>query len=132
RRRHLHSCPTRRSSDLASALIAAGMYELKDLLRIPLALAEDSVALAHDVTMGVLFSRGRALNSAEVKRLCVEINQAGDGVIGVSSILSPNCMLLLGQRDTVDRFQARIKERLPGAVSLRKNPHRWPPLHTPI
>jgi [acyl-carrier-protein] S-malonyltransferase len=116
----------------AAALIAAGMYEMKDLLRVPLALAEDSVALAEDVTMGVLFSRGPAIDMADVKRACVEISQRGDGVIGVSSILSPNAVLLLGQHDTVDRFKLSMAEWLPRAANLRKNPHRWPPLHTPI
>jgi [acyl-carrier-protein] S-malonyltransferase len=108
------------------------MYTLPDLLRVPLAMADDSVALARDVTMGVLFSRGRALDPVAVQRLCQEVNQLGDGVIGVSSILSPNCTLLLGQRGTIDQFAARMREQLAGAVALRKNPHRWPPLHTPI
>ena len=116
----------------ASALIAAGVYTLPDLLRVPLTMSDDSVDLARDVTMGVLFSRGRTLDAAAVKRLCLEINLGGDGVIGVSSIVSPNCMLLLGQRGTIDQFSARMRERLNGAVALRKNPNRWPPLHTPI
>jgi [acyl-carrier-protein] S-malonyltransferase len=115
----------------ASALIAAGSYGL-DLLKVPISLADDCVALAQDVTMGVLFSRGMALDSDAVNRLCLEINQEGKGVIGVSSVLSPNCSLLLGQGDTVDRFQAQIRNRLVGRVTLKKNPHRWPPLHTPI
>jgi [acyl-carrier-protein] S-malonyltransferase len=116
----------------ASALIATGMFPFRDLLRIPLALAEDSVALAADVTMGVLFSRGQALDGSAVRQLCLEINLLGDGAIGVSAILSPNCMLLLGQRGTIDQFQKRMRQQLTGAVVLRKNPHRWPPLHTSI
>src|SRR5262245_27154837 len=116
----------------AGAVIAAGMYEMKHLLQVPLALAEDSVALADDVTMGVLFSRGPALDMADVKHACVEITQRGDGVIGISSVLSPNAVLLLGQHDTVDRFKASMPEWLPRGANLRKNPHRWPPLHTPI
>jgi [acyl-carrier-protein] S-malonyltransferase len=115
-----------------SALIAAGVYGLADLLRVPLTLAGDAVALAGDVTMGVLFSRGAALDLAAVRHLCLEINQQGAGVIGVSSHLSPNCVLLLGQGGTVDRFAAGMRSRLAGPVALRKNPHRWPPLHTPI
>jgi [acyl-carrier-protein] S-malonyltransferase len=115
----------------ASALIAAGSFG-PDLLRVPIALAEDSVELARDVTMGVLFSRGSALDGDAIQRLCLEINQKGDGVVGVSTILSPNCSLLLGQRDTIDRFHAQLKDQFPPGVSLRKNPHRWPPLHTPI
>ena len=116
----------------ASALVAAGVFPLADLMRVPVALADDAVELARDVTMGVLFSRGPALDPAAVQRLCLEINQQGRGVIGVSSILSPNCSLLLGQRGTIDAFAARMRGQLAGAVALRKNPHRWPPLHTSI
>jgi [acyl-carrier-protein] S-malonyltransferase len=115
----------------ASALIAAGTFGL-DLLRVPIALADDCVELARDVTMGVLFSRGSALDGDAIQRLCIDINQKGDGVVGVSTILSPNCSLLLGQRGTIDQFQAQLRDRFPAGVSLRKNPHRWPPLHTPI
>ena len=116
----------------AAALVAAGVFALKDLLRVPLAFAVDCVELASDVTMGVLFSRGRVLELAAVQRLCLEINQQGGGVIGVSSVLSPNCFLLLGQRGTIDQFAAKMKERLGGPITLRKNPYRWPPLHTSI
>ncbi len=115
-----------------SALIAAGVYGLADLLRVPLALAADAADLAADVTMGVLFSRGTALDVPAVRHLCLEINQDGTGVIGVSAVLSPNCVLLLGQGGTVDRFAAGARARLAGPVAVRKNPHRWPPLHTPI
>src|SRR5262249_40262095 len=83
------------------ALIAAGVYELRDLLPIPISLAADSVALAHDVAMGILFSRRLALDLAEVRLVCHEINLVGKGVIGISTVLSPNCVLLLGQQDTV-------------------------------
>lgn len=116
----------------ASALIAAEMFEMKHLLHVPLALADDSVALADGVTMGVLFSRGPALDLDAVQRLCVEVNQIGEGTIGMSSILSPNCVLLLGQGTTLDHFQARMRERLSGVVTMRRNSNRWPPLHTPI
>jgi [acyl-carrier-protein] S-malonyltransferase len=116
----------------ASALIATGMYGRDDLLGVLLALADDSVALAADVTMGILFSRGPILDLAAVQRLCVEINQKGKGVIGVSACLSPNCVLLLGAQDTIERFRARMSERLPAPISLRKHGGRWPPMHTPI
>jgi [acyl-carrier-protein] S-malonyltransferase len=115
----------------AGLLIAAKMFGT-ELLRIPIALAADSVALAHDTTMGVLFSRGAALDASVVNRLCSEINQRGEGVIGVSTMLSPNCVLLLGQRETVDVFREHMKLNLPKGTTLRKNPHRWPPIHTSI
>ena len=43
-----------------AALIASGVYPMAELLRVPLSLSADCVALAHDVSMGVLFSRGPA------------------------------------------------------------------------
>jgi [acyl-carrier-protein] S-malonyltransferase len=116
----------------AAALIATGMYEMQHLLRVPLALADDAVALAHDVGLGVLFSRGPALDRIAVKRLCLEISNKGKGTVGVSTYLSPNAVLLLGQEDTLDRFKSAMRDVLPAQTQLRKNPRRWPPLHTPI
>lgn len=116
----------------AAALMATGVYAMEHLLAVPLALTGDTVALAQDVTMGVLFSRGPVLDLPRVKRLCLEINQEARGTIGISTFLSPNSLLLLGQRDAVDRFKARMRQALPEQTFLRKNPYRWPPLHTPI
>lgn len=116
----------------ASALIASGLYDYQDLLRVLLSLTDDSVALASDVTMGILFSRGPVLDLGAVKRLCVEIGQTGKGVVGISAHLSPNCVLLLGEGDTVERFRAQLGERFPAPIHLRKHGNRWPPLHTPI
>ena len=115
-----------------SALIASGMYEMKDLLSIPLAMSADSVELARDVTMGAVFSRGPALDVPEIQRLCRKVSEAGSGTIGMSTVLSPNCVLVLGQRDTVDQFRTLMRDRLGRTANLRKNPHRWPPIHTPI
>lgn len=115
-----------------SAIIAGGVMDLQHALRVPLALADDCVALAHDVTLGVLFSRGPAIDIDGVHRLCLRINTAGKGVIGVSSILAPNSLLLIGQAGTVDHFGELMPEWIPQKLHLRKNEHRWPPLHTPI
>ena len=115
-----------------AALIAGGVSPLEDALAIPLALAKDSVSLAKDVTLGVLFSSGPELSFDEVQKQCLLINQEGNGVIGVSTYLTPNSALLLGQSDTIDRFKRRISKVLPKKVYLRKNDLRWPPLHTPI
>ncbi len=95
-------------------------------------MAPVAVALSTGVTLGVLFSRGPLLDLDLVDRLCLEINLAGEGVIGMSSILSPNTVLLLGQRDTMDRFADRMHERFPARVYLRKNKEQWPPMHTSI
>lgn len=116
----------------ASALIAGGVYQMQHLLRPPLAFADDLAALGHDVGMGVLFSRGPALDELAVKRLCLTISNEGPGTIGLSAILSPNAMLVLGQGNTVDRFQAAMPDVLPTQTYLRRNKHRWPPMHTPI
>jgi [acyl-carrier-protein] S-malonyltransferase len=115
-----------------TALIAAKVYAIEDILPTPLLMADDCVALARDVSMGVLFSRGPELNLDAVRRLCQQINCEGQGMISVSSYLSPNTVLLMGQRDTVDRFKSRMHDVLPKPVHLRKNKNRWPPLHTPI
>lgn len=114
-----------------TALVASGVYQAEDILYPPLSMAKECIELARDCTMGVVFSRGPELSTDAVQRLLLEINMQGQGVIGISAFLSPNTILVLGQGDTVDRFKSQIKEKLPG-VHVRKNEHRWPPLHTPI
>ncbi|MBM4072520.1 MAG: ACP S-malonyltransferase [Planctomycetes bacterium] len=116
----------------SAALMAAGVYEMRDLLRVPLALANDCAALADDVTLGVFFSRGPVLDLDTVQRMCLEITQQGKGTIGVSTYLSPNSLLLLGQKEALGRFETLMHKIFPERVYLRRNPHRWPPLHTPI
>ena len=115
-----------------SALVAGGVYEMRDALKIPLAMANDCVKLAHDVVMGVVFSRGDAIPMNEIRRVCLEINLKGQGVIGISTILSPNSFLVLGTQDTVARFRKQVKTIQGCKIHLRLNDHRWPPLHTPI
>ena len=90
------------------------------------------IAARERATLAVLFTRSLAIDVAAVERICLEVNQEGRGVIGVSSYLAPNTVLLLGQGDTLDRFFARAKESLGVRIHLRKNDNRWPPLHTPI
>lgn len=115
-----------------AALICGGVYRLEDMLPPLLKMADDCVELAHDVTMGIVFSRGPALNLDAVHRLCLEINQRGRGVVSVSSYLSPNTVLLLGQGDTIDRFKEQMGRVLEGPIHLRKASGSWPPLHTSI
>ncbi|HEX3997096.1 MAG TPA: hypothetical protein VHX65_00930 [Pirellulales bacterium] len=115
-----------------SALVAGGAMNLADALRVPLAVSADCVELAAGTTLGVLFSRGPAVDGHAVERLCLRINQAGQGVIGISAFLSPNSLLLHGQGKTIDRFAELMPEWLPQRLHLRKNDHLWPPLHTPI
>ena len=115
-----------------SALVCGGVYEVGAVLPPLLALAKDASELARNVSMGVLFSRGPALDFAAVKLLCQQITNRGHGTIAISSYLSPNTGLLLGQGGTVDRFAKTMHDSLPAPVHLRKNPHHWPPMHTPI
>lgn len=115
-----------------TAVVAAGVFEMQDGLRLPLEVADDCVALAHDATMGVLFSRGPLLNFDEVRRLCLRINAEGHGVIGISAFLAPNTVLLMGQGETIDRFAREMHDVFPARVYLRKNHDKWPPVHTPI
>lgn len=115
-----------------TAMIVGGVYALDQLLPVPLELAPDCAELAADTTMGVLFTRGPVLDEEEVHRACRAISAEGRGLIGPSAFLSPNTALVLGQGDTLDRLDRSIKDHFPGRVMLRRNPNRWPPLHSPI
>lgn len=115
-----------------AALVCGGVYNLREVLPTLIGMAAEAAELARDVTMGVVFSRGKALDLEGVERLCLEITTQGRGVVAISSYLSPNTVLLLGQGDTVDRFKALMGRYLHGEVNLRKNKGVWPPLHTPI
>jgi [acyl-carrier-protein] S-malonyltransferase len=114
------------------AVTCAGVFDMHDVLRVPLAMAADSAALAENVTLGVLFSRGPSIDETDVGRLCRKITAEGNGTISFSAILSPNTYLLLGQSDTVVQFKDTMHEFLPDPAHVRMNPNRWPPLHTPI
>ncbi len=115
-----------------AAVACAGVMSPADAMRVPISLATDAAGLAHNTTMGVLFSRGPTIDETDVRRLCRQITAEGAGTIGISAILSPNTYLLLGQNETVGRFSATMHEALPTPVHLRLNPDRWPPLHTEI
>src|SRR5262249_59425772 len=92
------------------ALIAGGVYELNDLLPVLVRVAQESAPLAEGVTLGVLFSRGPVLDFDVVSRLCQEISQEGKGVIGISTYLSPNSLLVMGQGTAFTRFEAVVHE----------------------
>lgn len=115
-----------------TALVAGGTFVVEQVLPPLTAMADDCADLAHGVTMGILFSRGDQLPQAKVGQMCVEITSEGNGTLAVSSILSPNTVLLLGQGPTLDRFKARVPDELGKRTNLRKVDGLWPPLHTPI
>ncbi len=114
------------------AVVAGGVLDLTSALEVVLPLADDCVSLAEGATLGVLFTRSRELPLADVQKLCLEVNQEGRGVVGISAQLAPNTLLVIGQQDTLDRLIAWARETLPVRVHLRKNDHVWPPVHTPI
>lgn len=115
-----------------SALIYGGVFTIEQALPVPLAMAEDCAELALNTSMGIVFTRGPALPMPELERLCTAISSEGRGLIGPSAFLSPNTALVLGQDATLDRLESRLSEFLPIKVNLRRNPNRWPPLHTPL
>ena len=115
-----------------SALVAGGTFDMDAALRIPLALTPDCIALAHDVTLGILFSRKAVLPMHSVNRLCLQINSEGLGAMGISAYLAPNSVLLMGQDGTLERFKLRMKEAVDDSAHMRLHGGDWPPLHTPI
>lgn len=115
-----------------TALVATGVLNARAALEIPLRLADECAALAEGVTLGILFSRGPELPMDKVRRLCVRVNHAGEGVMGISSYLSPNSVLLMGQAATLERFRELMKDDLGSGIHLRKHQGQFPPLHTPI
>jgi [acyl-carrier-protein] S-malonyltransferase len=113
------------------AVCTSGAFAAEELVRVPLAMAADCADLARDAEMGVVFSRSGVIPENEVRRLCAEITRAGQGTIGISSILSPNTYLVIGQGYAVDHLKENLAQSIPNA-HLRINEHRWPPLHTQI
>lgn len=114
------------------ALALGGVFELDQLAQILFAMADDCAELAKNVTMGVVFSRGPGLSFEDVTRLCMKISSEGAGLISPSTHLAPNAILVLGENSTVQRFQEAIPDFFPERVNVRKNQHKWPPLHTPL
>ncbi len=115
-----------------AALVACGVYSIEAAIGPLVQLAEEAASLANDVTLGILFSRGPALGHEKIEQLCLQISNEGKGTIAVSTILSPDTVLLMGQGDTLDRFKERMVGVLPETTRLRKNRNKWPPIHTPI
>lgn len=115
-----------------TAVAANQMISASEAMEVPVALAYDCATLAHDVTMGILFSRTEAIDERKVVHLCESITAECRGVIGISAVLSPNTYLVLGQHDSLARFKAQMHVTLPQSSLLKEDPSLWPPLHTPI
>ncbi len=113
-------------------MIAGGVFTLEQLLPVPLGCCDDAAALAPEATLGVVFSRGPAIALKDVQDLCTAVSSEGRGMVGVSSYLSPNTVLLIGQGDTLDHVEKAIDGFLPPKTMLRRKSHKLPPLHTPL
>jgi len=114
------------------AMAAAGVWDLRAALKIPVALAPDCIALAEGATLGVIFSRAKELCLPELERAIIDVNLEGNGVVGLSTLLSPNSVILAGQGTTLDRVLDKLHAINNATVHLRKNEGAWPPMHTPI
>ncbi|GAA4420712.1 hypothetical protein [Bremerella cremea] len=115
-----------------TALVAAKCLSLEDALTIPLALSADIAKLAPTCTLAVLFCRRKTLSATLVHRVCQEVSAEGNGLVGISAVLSPNSLIVIGEADSATRVQQRLSGMLSDRVHLKKNPNRWPPMHTPI
>ncbi len=114
------------------AIAAAGLMEFDEAMSVPLTLAADCAALAEDCTMAIVFSRREKIAEDDLALICLEITSRGAGTIAISAVLSPNSYLVIGQGGAVDLLESQSRERLGKRVSIRRNPDKWPPLHTPI
>jgi [acyl-carrier-protein] S-malonyltransferase len=115
-----------------ASMVAGGVFTMEQLLPVPLLCADDCAELAEDAQMGILFSRGPVLTVKDVQALCTTVSAEGKGIVGVSSYLSPNTALVMGQGDTLARLEAAIPSFYPEKVMLRRKTHKLPPLHTPL
>jgi [acyl-carrier-protein] S-malonyltransferase len=115
-----------------AALVLGHTFRLDQLLPVPLRMAQDCAELAEETKMGILFTRAPVLPEDAVDQLCQAVSNEGKGMVAPSAWLSPNTALLLGQGDTLDRLEQKMRDYLPQKVMLRRNPNKWPPLHTPL
>lgn len=115
-----------------AALVAAGSLSVEDALKIPLELAEDCASLAPHCTLAVLFSRKQPLDSQQVLHACQEIGSRTGKLVGISSVLSPNSVIVIGEGETAAMLHELLNERTKDRLYLKKSPDQWPPMHTPI
>lgn len=109
----------------------AGFLTLEEAMQVPVALANDCAALCEGMELGVLFSRKRPLDFDQVEAACRETMLHGDGLVGISTFLSPNSALLMGQKPTLSQVETLLRQR--GAEFVSKvSKSEFPPLHTPV
>ena len=104
-------------------MIAGGVFTLEQLLPVPLGCCDDAAALAPDTTLGVVFSCGPTaiqLLKDDLQDSCIGRQQRRAGMVGVSSYLSPNTVLIIGQGDTLDHVEKAMHSFLPPKTMLRR------------
>ncbi|EAQ77904.1 hypothetical protein [Blastopirellula marina] len=114
------------------ALCASGSLSIEDAVGIPISLADDTASLADSCQLAVVFCRKQELPLKIVQQCCIETNQEGDELVGVSAVLSPNSVLIIGEGTSLERFRQKLAARIPARVFFKINEHRWPPMHTPL
>src|SRR5690606_12875923 len=60
-----------------AALLLGKVFEMDQILKVPLSLAEDCAALAANVTMAIVFSRGPGIDLDSLHRLCTTLSCEG-------------------------------------------------------
>jgi [acyl-carrier-protein] S-malonyltransferase len=113
-----------------SAVIASGILAFDDALRIPLELADDCASLSDGVQLAVLYTRSLTLPMDDVHRAIDHVNLEGRGAMGLSTVLAPNALLLMGQGDTLERFRDRLVATVKEKIILRRREDLFPPMHT--
>lgn len=109
----------------------AGFLTLEEAMQVPVSLADDCASLCEGMELGVLFSRKRPIDFDQVAAACQETMLRGDGLVGISTYLSPNSALLMGQKPTLSQVEARLRQRGLEFV-LKVSKSEFPPLHTPV
>lgn len=109
----------------------AGFLTLEEAMQVPVALADDCAAMCDGMELGVLFSRKRPIDFDRVDSACRETMLRGAGLVGISTFLSPNSALLMGQKPTLAHVEALLRAQgLEFVMKVSKS--EFPPLHTPV
>ena len=115
-----------------AALVCGGLLPKESSYELPLCVAKDCHALMANARLAIIFSKQNTIPSLAIEQICLDISRETGETIAVSSQLSPNTLLVIGQGESPKELARRIKDlRLEGVV-VRAKDNRFPPLHTPI
>lgn len=115
-----------------AALVCGGLLPKESAYEIPLSVANDCHALMADSRLAVVFSKASSIPRLAIEQICLDVTREAGTTVAVSSQLSPNTLLVIGQGDSLDRLTKRIKELDLKGIVVRPKDNRLPPLHTPI